>query len=425
MKADTSGRSNIQIYTAVGVSPPVISTLKGPSLSYLLKAFGKKPRPILLCPGPVLLSRQVKRAVNNTAIGHREAVFSALLLESVAMLKPLVGIESEESPYEIAFITGSGTAANETILSSIGAVGPTLVISNGEFGERLFDVAKLHNHDVDQLPFRWQEQIDLGKVEEALRQKRYHLVALVHHETSSGMMNPVAEVAQLAHRHGTLISVDAVSSIGAEVISLEQWGVDVLVGASGKGLSAMPGVGILVVKKSVLERHRSTSTRSHYLDLHRHFRFMRDHAQTPNTPAVQVFVSLHASLKEITKRGTECSRQVIRDRAEFTRRQLTRMNLHYADYDSNTSSVVTCITLPSYLTFEYLAREFQTEGIVVYEGKGVLKGKIFQIGHIGALRKHDTRDALRQLRKIMRRFTEAEHKPPIPAPSGSIAHALS
>ncbi|MEX2556071.1 MAG: aminotransferase class V-fold PLP-dependent enzyme [Actinomycetota bacterium] len=392
----------------------------------LLKAFGKKPRPVLLCPGPVLLSRQVKRAVKNTAIGHREAAFSSLMLESVTMLKPLVGIESEESLYEIAFITGSGTAANETILSSIGAVGPTLVISNGEFGERLFDVTKLHNDAVDHLPFRWQEQIDLGKVEEALRQKRYQLVALVHHETSSGMMNPVAEVAQLAHRHGTLIFVDAISSIGAEGISVEQWGVDVLVGATGKGLSAMPGVGILVVKKSVLERHKPTSAQSHYLDLHRHFRFMRDHAQTPNTPAVQVFVSLHASLKEITKRGAECSRQVIRDRAEFTRRQLTRMKLPYADYgDGNTSSVVTCITLPSYLTFENLAREFKAEGIVVYEGKGVLKGKIFQIGHIGALRKHDTRDALRQLRKIMRRFAAAKQEPPIPAPRGSVAHARS
>ena len=209
---------------------------------------------------------------------------------------------------------------------------------------------------------------------------------------------------------GALIFVDAISSIGAEVISLEQWGIDVLVGASGKGLSAMPGVGILVVKKSVLERHRSTSPRSHYLDLHRHFRFMQDHAQTPNTPAVHVFVSLHASLKEITKRGTERSRQVIRDRAEFTRRQLTRMNLQYADYDGNTSSVVTCVTLPSDLTFEYLAREFKAEGIVVYEGKGVLKGKIFQIGHIGALRKHDTRDALRQLRKIMRRCRRVRNR---------------
>ena len=394
-------------------------------MSYLLKALGKEPRAVLLCPGPVLLSRQVKRAVNNTDIGHREPVFSALLLESVAMLKPLLGIESEKSPYEIAFITGSGTAANETILSSIGAVGPTLVISNGEFGERLFDVAKLHNDDVDHLAFRWQEQIDLGKVEEALMQKRYHLVALVHHETSSGMMNPVAEMAQLAHRYGALIVVDAISSIGAEVISLEQWGVDVLVGASGKGLSAMPGVGILVVKTSALERHKATSPRSHYLDLHRHFRFMQDYAQTPNTPAVQVFVSLHASLKEITKRGAECSRQVIRDRAEFTRKHLTRMNLQYADYDSNTSSVVTCVTLPSCLTFEDLAREFKTEGIVVYEGKGVLKGKIFQIGHIGALRKHDTRDALRQLRKIIRRAAEAEHEPLIAEPSESVAHAVS
>lgn len=363
------------------------------------------------------------RAVNGTAIGHRESTFSELLMESAAMLKPIVGIDNASSPYEIAFITGSGTAANETILSSIGASGPVLVISNGEFGERLFDVAQLHNGDVDQLAFAWQGRIDLHKVEEALSRKRYHLVAVVHHETSSGMLNPVAEIAALAHRYGALISVDAISSIGAETISCDRWDVDILVGASGKGLSAMPGVGILVVKTSVLESHKVVPIRSHYLDLQRHFRFMRDRAQTPNTPAVQAFVSMHASLKEITEGGSELFRQVIRERAAFTRASLSELNLRYAEYGNNTSCVVTCVMLPSYLTFEHLAAEFKREGIVVYEGKGVLRGKIFQIAHIGALRKHDTRDALRTLKKIIRRAAAEDHGTVITVAREVLAHA--
>ena len=98
------------------------------------------------------------------------------------------------------------------------------------------------------------------------------------------------------------------------------------------------------------------------------------------------------------------------------------MNVQYADYDRSTSSVVTCVTLPSSLTFEHLAREFRAEGIVVYEGKGVLQGTTFQIGHIGALRKHDTRNGLRQLRKILRKVLSearespaAEQEAPLPA----------
>lgn len=378
----------------------------------LFKCFPRKPRPILLCPGPVLLSKKVMHAVRSTNIGHREAEFSKLLVESIAMLKPMVGIDSNDSSYKIAFITGSGTAANETVLSSIGAIGPTLVISNGEFGERLFDVVELHNKDVDQLEFKWQEQIDLEKVAEVLKQKRYHLVAVVHHETSSGMLNPVAEIAQLAHRYGALILVDAISSIGAEVISAKQWSIDVLVGASGKALSAMPGVGILVMKNSVLKQLDAKSTRGHYLDLHKHFMFIDDHTQTPNTPAVHVFVSLHAALKEITRYGIAQTRQTIQARAVFARNQLTLMGLEYADYSGNNSIVITCVTLPDYIRFEQLARKFKTKGIVVYNGKGVLKDKIFQIGHIGALRKNDTRDSLRQLHNIMQQLRQAM---PVPA----------
>jgi 2-aminoethylphosphonate-pyruvate transaminase len=134
---------------------------------------------------------------------------------------------------------------------------------------------------------------------------------------------------------------------------------------------------------------------------------MADYEQTPNTPAVHVFVSLHAALKEITKHGIAQTRQNIQDRAIFTRDQLTHMGLEYADYSGNNSSVITCVMLPGYISFEHLARQLKTKGIVVYNGKGVLKDRIFQIGHIGALRKNDTRDAMRQLQDILQQLGQA------------------
>lgn len=372
---------------------------------HAMKGLSKRPRPILLCPGPVLLSKKVSRAVSRTNIGHRELEFSNILTESATMLRSIIGLGASDRSYEIAFITGSGTAANETVLSSLGALGPMLVISNGEFGERLFEVAILHNSDVDHLQFAWQEQIDLTRVADILRVKKYHIVVMVHHETSTGMLNPIGEVAKLAHQTGALISVDAISSIGAEVIAAKKWGIDVLVGASGKALSAMPGVGILVIKSDVLRLLDHATTRVHYLDMRKHFLFMREFVQTPNTPAVHVFVSLYASLKEITVLGTARFRQVIARRALLTRQEVTRMGLQYIDYGRNSSNVITCVTLPLYLSFEYLAHEFKTKGIVVYNGKGVLKDKVFQIGHIGALRETDTPYALKQLEKILRSVT--------------------
>ena len=148
---------------------------------FLLSSLGRSrsPRPILLCPGPVLLSPYVMRAVRNTNIGHREPEFSTLLLESSAMLRAIVGIGRAESSYQVALITGSGTAANEAVLASIGRRGPILVLTNGEFGERLLATARQHNPDVSELRCAWQQGIRLDQVEAELRRRHFHLVVVV------------------------------------------------------------------------------------------------------------------------------------------------------------------------------------------------------------------------------------------------------
>jgi len=355
-------------------------------------------RKILLCPGPVMLSDAVQRAVMTTNIGHREVEFSDILQQSAQLLRPVVGADDS---YEIAFVTGSGTAANECIIAGLARQGAILVISNGEFGERLAEVARTHSADVDHLRFEWQAEINLARLEDTLQAKAYRLVLMVHHETSTGMLNPVAQVAALARAHGVLISVDAVSSIGGEQIEMRDWGIDILVGASGKALSAMPGVGILVVRSAVLATLESGDKASHYLDLEKHFRFMREFAQTPNTPAIHAFVALHASLLEITHQGLKAFRRDIGARARLTRRVLRRLNLDHARYAGHTSQVITCVYLPPMMSVARLAVRLKEQGIVIYNGKGPLKDKLFQLGHIGALRHEDTLFALEQLQRII------------------------
>jgi 2-aminoethylphosphonate-pyruvate transaminase len=322
-----------------------------------------------------MLSPYVKQAVLDTTIGHREPEFSAVLRESVAMLRPVVGLTPADA-YRIAFITGSGTAANEAVLGSVGAVGSVLVLTNGEFGERRAVAAELDR-------------------------RRYDLVVVAHHETSSGMLNPVEALASLAHRNGALIAVDAISSIGAERIEVGEWGIDVLTGSSGKALSAMPGIGIVVIRERVLAGSTSNPTGPQYLNLHNHFAVMRDLTQTPNTPAVHVFVSLHAALEERCRTGETQARAAVEARASSTRCALRRMGLEHAHYPGLTSNVLTCVWLPEGLSFRQLATELKDGGFVVYNGKGVLADRIFQIGHIGALRRRDTRDAMARIETIV------------------------
>jgi 2-aminoethylphosphonate-pyruvate transaminase len=365
-------------------------------------------RSVLLCPGPVLLSASVQRRVRGTTIGHREPEFSQLLRESAAMLKPTVGLDPAAVDYRVALITGSGTAANESMMASIGSLGPTLVLTNGEFGERLLATARRHNPDVGELRFAWQEKIDLGRVRAELARRPYALVVVAHHETSTGMLNPVESLARLAHRHGALIAVDAVSSIGAEVIDIEGWGIDVLTGSSGKALSAMPGVGIVVVRDSALERSAVVSSAPRYLDLHAHCGYLHDREQTPNTPAVHVFVSLHAALEERTRLGEARARLDIAERASFARGRLTEIGLEFVDHGAATSSVLTCVWLPGRLPFATLAARLKAAGIVVYNGKGPYEDRMFQIGHIGALQPNDTRDALRHIEAGVREASRVD-----------------
>ena len=204
---------------------------------------------------------------------------------------------------------------------------------------------------------------------------------------------------------------------------MEEWGIDVLTGTSGKALSAMPGVGIVVVKDGFLDSRSRLASEPHYLDLHTHLTTMRDLAQTPNTPAVHVFVSLHASLTDTTLQGAARSRAVIRSRASYARERLAVIGLDYSDYGETTSSVLTCVRLPGQVPFDELAGQLKRRGIVVYNGKGPLENRLFQIGHIGALRRNDTRNALRHVEAAMRRGVHGAAPPPSLVPSDGVARA--
>lgn len=362
----------------------------------------RRPRTVLLCPGPVLLSRHVQRAVRETVMGHREPEFSRLLGATAEMLGSAIGIEDVADDYRVALITGSGTAANEAVMASVGTIGPTLVLANGEFGERLIAMARRHNPEAEGLRFPWLEAIDLVRLERELVRRPVALVVVAHHETSTGMLNPIAEIARIAHRHGALVAVDAVSSIGAEPIEAGAWGIDVLTGSSGKALSAMPGVGIVAITRDALARSASASRAAGYLDLHAHCSSLSDLAQTPNTPAVHVFVSLHAALEERARLGDRAAREAIRSRATGARRRLGEMGLGLVDHGAATASALTCVWQPEAIPFAALAGRLKERGIVVYNGKGALTDRMFQIGHIGALRRNDTRDALRAVETILR-----------------------
>jgi 2-aminoethylphosphonate-pyruvate transaminase len=348
---------------------------------------------ILLSPGPVMLSDVVKRAAVTTVICHREPAFSCLFERTTENLKKIARATNQ---YQALLLTGSGTAANEAAISSMAALGNMIVFANGEFGERLHHLSKLYNKASRAMHFGWNRPIDLELTERELASGKYSVVAMVHHETSTGMLNPVGEVARIAKKHGCYMFVDAVSSLGAEEMHVSDWDIDIVSCSSGKALAAMPGIGIIIAKHEVLDAMSRTQPVSHYFNLANYYVAAHTKKQTPNTPAVHLIAALDAATRELL----DGKRTDVRRRALYFRKLLRKRGIAFFDHKSSASAVLTCVGLPEHVSGAITAKLYE-QNIIVYGGKGPLQGKIMQVGHIGSFEPGEYEAAIEKIFNIL------------------------
>lgn len=343
---------------------------------------------LLFCPGPVNVAENVKEAAFFAEIGHREKEFSELMESLNQNILDLLEV-SKKDDFTALVLTGSSTAANEAVLSSVDPAIPVLVLSNGEFGERLYNIAALHRSSVYHLSFDWANPIDMDEVETAIEKWNIGMIAMVHHETSTGMLNPIEQVGQLTKKHRLMFMVDAVSSMGAEKIDLEAWNISFCTGASGKAIASFPGSPIIIGRNEYFQALKDVPGRMVYLSLYRHYEYFQKYRQTPNTPAVQLFFALKQAVSNILIKGVGEYRDEIQQRAFYFRSIMPELGLAPLLRDHRESKVLTCAYLPDGMSFEILNRQLRDKGIIVYNGKGPLLNKIFQIGHIGELNRRD------------------------------------
>jgi 2-aminoethylphosphonate-pyruvate transaminase len=297
-------------------------------------------------------------------------------------------------------VTGSGTAGNETILSSIGNKKKILVLSNGEFGNRLIDIAKIHHKNVKSLSFDWGKPMIIKKIETLAKKYSVDVIVMVHHETSSGILNPIKAVGDLAHSMGAMFIVDAVSSAAAEKIEIEKSHITFLNTASGKAFGSFPGIAVVVGKRESFEALIEHAPKTAYLNLYKFYHYATTRKQTPNTPGVQLFSALDQAVQNIIDFGVKERRAHIYNLATYMRAQMKEMGFTFL-LDENMSSAVTSVYLPKGLTFARLQREMRKRNIIIYSGKGPLEGLTFQIGHMGELTMKDAKYFIKSLKKIV------------------------
>lgn len=230
---------------------------------------------LLFTPGPVNVCENLRSAISKPDICHREVEFDHLLESIEDKLLQLFEIKKRHR-YRAVVITGSGTAANEAILSSVVGDQKILILSNGEFDERLYNISRMHSKNTSLLDFGWGNKYDLEKIRTYFKTHKTDIVAMVHHETSSGMLNSLENVGVLTKANGTMLIADCVSSAGAEVIDMEKCHIAFCSSSSSKAIGSHAGLSFVVGKIVELEKLKYHPVKSTYLNLDNFYQFLKN-----------------------------------------------------------------------------------------------------------------------------------------------------
>jgi len=360
---------------------------------------------VLLNPGPACTTQTVREALLTPDLCHREPEFFAVMRGVRDDLAELAGGGRE---WSTVLFSGSGTAAVEATVSSV--VPPDrglLVIDNGVYGDRMRRMAVAHRIPHRVLRYEWTEAPRPEDVARAFREdpSLSHL-AVVHHETTTGLLNPIGALAAVCREHGRSIIVDAMSSFGGEPIDVREQGIDYLVSSSNKCLQGMPGLSFTIARREALETLGSIPPRSVYLDLHAQWR-AEEADNTPFTPAIQVMFALRQAIRETRAEGLQNRFRRYQEAARTLREGMAALGLEPivpAEWRSNT---LTTFRLPEGVHYDPLHDAMKQRGYVIYAGQGDLKTWAFRIANLGTLTAGDMAGVVEAVRDSIRELREA------------------
>lgn len=357
---------------------------------------------MLFTPGPVMTTAATKEALVHADMAHRRPAFETVLTSAGTRIKQLMGADDA---YTCVIISGSGTAANETALSSI--IRPTeevLVVINGPFGERLEEILGCYGIKMHRLHSPWGTRVDLAAADRMLTDNPcISWVCTVFHETGASLINPVAELGKLAHKHGRKLFADCVSAFGGEDIHLVRDHIDVATGVGSKCVGAMPGVAFVVAKReAVPPLGPDMPRRNIYLNLQNHMRWAQEHQQTPNTPAVTLIVGFDHALRELCEETLPRRIARYKDNAKVIRDAARSMGLRMLLPDADMATTLTSIFLPPGIDVDAFIDELDERGYVVYPGKGIFhEQNMFQIANMGTINVDDCKQLMQVVQETL------------------------
>ena len=355
----------------------------------------------LRLPGPTPVPDEVVNAMGQPMIDHRGVAFNEIFSRLSKNLK--IAFETENDVY---VLTSSGTGAMEAAITNTLSIGQkVLAISIGNFGDRFSKIAKVYGADVVDLKFPEGEAADLEMVRQALKENPLVTAVLVtHNETSTGITNDLEGLAAIIKgEFDKLLIVDAISSLGSMPLATDKWGLDVVISASQKGWMCPPGIAMIAMSPRAWASSEKATMPRFYFDLVE-VKNWADKGQTPWTPAISIIFGLDYAVQQMVAQGDMKTVYDFHARiAKYTRDGLTDIGLELVASDLKyASNTVTAAWVPDGITDQALLGALRDDyDIIAAEGRGILTGKVFRIGHMGHVSEEDIDGVINALRDAL------------------------
>ena len=357
----------------------------------------------LFTPGPLTTSSTVKQAMLRD-LGSRDMEFIDTLRQVRTKLLGVAGV-SQEDGYEAVLLQGSGTFGIEAVMTATlpREDGKWLIVINGAYGERMVKIATVNGLAYDVLRYPENTPPAPADVEAKLQGDRdITHVAIVHYETTSGIMNPIEAVGEVVKRLGRVYFVDSMSAFGAVVFDLTACGADYLVSSANKCIEGVPGFSFVICRRGELEKTEGFS-RTLTLDLYAQWKGLENNGQFRFTPPTHTILAFHRALDELAMEGGVPGREA-RYRENWRTLAEGMQDLGFQEYLPRDlqAHIITSFLYPQHPNFDFerFYEYLSDRGHLIYPGK-VTQADCFRIGNIGRLFASDVKALLLAIRETM------------------------
>lgn len=341
----------------------------------------------LYAPGPTPVPEEVLTDMAKPILHHRTPAFELVVAEVREGLKWVF-----QTKQEVLIHASSGTGAMEAaVVNTLSKGDRVLVVDGGKFGERWGKICKAYGIEHDVIKVEWGTAVNPAEIEKRLKEKEYRVVFTQASETSTGVMHPIKEIADIVKQHdNTLLVVDGITAVGVFPLPMDEWGIDVLVSGSQKAFQLPPGLAFAAVSEKAWKFVEKSDLPKFYFNFQSELKNIRKNT-TAFTPAVSLISGLRTVIKRMKSEGLDALYERHKKMARCIRKAAKAIGLKPFAPESP-SPAVTAICGPEGMDAGLIVKYLRNElNMTIAGGQEAAKGKIFRIGHLGY---YDTMDMI-------------------------------